>query len=129
MVIVAIYAAVSLQRHRTEPDASLHWLQRVLVVLVLVVGVVGVIAANYVYWTPPGLDEVGGVQPRYLVPLVALLPVVIGPLRFAVGAGGDGPDPARGAARARAARVPRVGHLPDALTPGGYDRAFPRPGV
>jgi uncharacterized membrane protein len=79
-VIVAIYAAVSIQRHRTEPDAALHWQQRVLIVLVLLVGLVGVIAANYVYWTTPGLDEVGGVQPRYLVPLLALIPVAIGPL-------------------------------------------------
>jgi uncharacterized membrane protein len=82
MVIVAIYAAVSLQRNRREPEASLDWLQRVLVVLVLLVGLAGVIAANYVYWTSPGLDEVGGVQPRYLVPLMALIPVAIGPLGF-----------------------------------------------
>jgi len=83
MTVVAIYAVVSIQRDRREPDSNLHWLQRTLVVLVLVVGLVGVIAANYVYWTTPGLDEVGGVQPRYLVPLMALIPVAIGAPRWA----------------------------------------------
>ncbi len=82
MAIVAIYAVVSIQRDRREPEANLHWLQRVLVVLVLLVGLVGVIAANYIYWTAPGLDEVGGVQPRYLVPLSALIPVAIGAPRW-----------------------------------------------
>jgi hypothetical protein len=82
MAVVVIYAVISIQRDRREPEASLHWLQRVLVMLVLVVGLVGVIAANYLYWTAPGLDEVGGVQPRYLVPLMALVPVAIGAPRW-----------------------------------------------
>ena len=82
MTIVAVYAVVSIQRDRREPENDLQWLQRVVVVLVLLVGLVGVIAANYIYWTAPGLDEVGGVQPRYLVPLMALIPVAIGAPRW-----------------------------------------------
>jgi len=82
ITIVAIYAVVSIQRDRREPDTNLHWLHRALIVLVLLVGLVGVIAANYIYWTTPGLDEVGGVQPRYLVPLMALVPVAIGAPRW-----------------------------------------------
>jgi hypothetical protein len=31
-----------------------------------------------VYWTTPGSDTVNGVQARYFVPLLALLPVVVG---------------------------------------------------
>ena len=73
--------------------STLHWLHRGLVVLVLLVGMVGVIAANYVYWTTPGLDDVGGIQPRYLVPLMVLIPVAIGAPRW-------------GWTRAATARVP-----------------------
>ena len=75
-VIVAVYAVVSIQRTaraRHQPPVASPAL------IVLVSGRAGgVIAANYIYWTTPGLDEVGGVQPRYLVPLMALVPVAIG---------------------------------------------------
>lgn len=79
--IFVVYALVSLQRDRDEPERAMQWRQRVLVVLVLVVGVVGIAAANYIYWTAPGREEVGGIQPRYLVPLLPLIPVAIGARR------------------------------------------------
>ena len=65
-----------------EAAAPLHWLQRVLIVLVLAVGVVLVAAANYVYWTEPGSSQVEGIQSRYLVPLLVLIPVAVGSLPF-----------------------------------------------
>jgi hypothetical protein len=76
------YAATSLLRDRTEAVESLHWLQRVLLVLVLGAGVVLVAVANYLYWTEPGSSQVGGIQPRYLTPLIVLVPVAIGSLPF-----------------------------------------------
>lgn len=76
------YAASSLQRDRGEASAPLHWLQRALIGLVLAVGVVLVAAANYVYWTEPGSSQVSGIQSRYLVPLLVLIPVGVGSLPF-----------------------------------------------
>ena len=43
-------------------------------------GNVLVAAANYIYWTEPGQSQIGGIQPRYFMPLVALVPVAIGAL-------------------------------------------------
>jgi len=37
-----------------------------------------VFAANYVYWTTPGDNTVNGVQARYFVPLLVLIPVMVG---------------------------------------------------
>jgi uncharacterized membrane protein len=82
VLALLIYAAVSLQRDRTEAPDPLGWLQRGLVVLALLAGVVLVAAANYVYWTEPGSSQVGGIQPRYFMPLVALVPVAVGSLPF-----------------------------------------------
>jgi uncharacterized membrane protein len=77
---LVIYAVSSLQRARAESTAPLGWLQRTLILLAFVIGVVLIGAANYVYWTPPGLARVEGIQPRYFVPLLVLLPVAIGSL-------------------------------------------------
>ena len=82
VLTLVVYAAVSLQRDRTEAPDPLGWLQRGLVVLVLLAGVVLVAAANYLYWTEPGSSQIGGIQPRYFMPLVALVPVAIGGLPF-----------------------------------------------
>jgi Predicted membrane protein (DUF2142) len=80
ILCVVIYAVSSLQRARAEAPAPLGWLQRVLILLAFLIGVVLIGAANYIYWTPPGLDRVEGIQPRYFVPLLVLLPVAIGSL-------------------------------------------------
>jgi hypothetical protein len=82
VLAVLVYAACSLLRDRTEAAAPLHWLQRTLILLVFLAGVVVVAAANYVYWTEPGSSQIGGIQSRYLTPLLVLLPAAIGPLPF-----------------------------------------------
>jgi hypothetical protein len=80
VLAIAIYAVSSLQRARTEALIPLHWLQRILILLAFVLGVVLIGVANYLYWTPPGLDRVEGIQPRYFMPLLVLLPVAVGSL-------------------------------------------------
>jgi uncharacterized membrane protein len=77
VIAVLLFVAVALQHDRDEPRALL-WSQRGLVLLVFVIGAALVLAASYVYWTTPGDDTVNGVQARYFVPLLALLPVVVG---------------------------------------------------
>jgi hypothetical protein len=80
VLCVAIYVVSSVQRARREAPAPLGWLQRALILLAFIVGVVLIGAANYIYWTPPGLDRVEGIQPRYFMPLLVLLPVAVGSL-------------------------------------------------
>ena len=101
VVMLLVFVGVSIQRDQAEP-ACLHVRQRLLLLAVLSVGVVMIIAANYVYWTDPGSSTVGGVQPRYFMPLVALLPVAIGPVHF-------------GKLRLRATRIPLALALVPAL--------------
>ncbi len=74
VLCVAIYAVSSLQRARAEAPAPLGWLQRALILLAFLVGVVLIGAANYIYWTPPGISTVEGIQPRYFMPLLVLAP-------------------------------------------------------
>jgi hypothetical protein len=57
-------------------------LQRALVVIVLLAGFVLIALANYLYWTNPGASQVNGIQPRYFVPLLVLIPVAIGTLPY-----------------------------------------------
>ena len=75
--------------------------------------------ANYLYWTAPGADEVGGVQPRFLVPLVGIAADRRGPRAMALGELVDGADP--DGARARSAVRSRSGHdrLSHVLIPVG----------
>jgi hypothetical protein len=80
VLALAVYAVSSVQRARREARAPLGWWHRGLVVLVLLAGIVLVAAANYVYWTEPGKSQIGGIQPRYFMPLLALIPVAIGSL-------------------------------------------------
>jgi hypothetical protein len=84
LVVLAliVYAVSSVQRARREARDPLGWLHRALVVIVLLAGVVLVAVANYVYWTEPGQSQIGGIQPRYFMPLVVLVPVAIGSLPF-----------------------------------------------
>ncbi len=73
-----VMAAVSVQRARREPD-GLAWSQRLVVAVVFVVGALLVLGAQYVYWSKPGADVVGGIQARFFVPLLVLLPIALGP--------------------------------------------------
>jgi hypothetical protein len=77
VIVALLFVVVALQHDRDEP-APLLVAQRGLVLLFFVVGVALVFAANYVYWTTPGSDTINGVQARYFVPLLTLLPVVVG---------------------------------------------------
>jgi uncharacterized membrane protein len=77
---LVVLALVSVQRTAREPAGLDTW-QRVLLVLVFVVGCLLVLGAQYVYWSAPGADVVGGMQARFFVPLLVLVPVVVGPRR------------------------------------------------
>jgi len=79
---LAVYGVTALLRHRTEPAAPLDWLQRGLIVVVFLAGSLLIAVANFLYWTEPNSSQVGGIQPRYFMPLLVLIPVAIGPLRF-----------------------------------------------
>jgi hypothetical protein len=75
-----VLALVSVQRTDREPS-SLEWSRRALLAGVFVVGCLLVLGAQYVYWSAPGADVVGGMQARFFVPLLVLVPVVVGPRR------------------------------------------------
>ena len=77
---LVVLALVAVQRSEREPGGLDVW-QRVLLVLVFVVGCLLVLGAQYVYWSAPGADVVGGMQARFFVPLLVLVPVVVGPRR------------------------------------------------
>jgi uncharacterized membrane protein len=78
LAAMAVFVALSVQRAPREPD-DLDWTQRLLVVVVFVAGVLLVLGAQYVYWSKAGADAVGGMQARFFVPLLALLPIAVGP--------------------------------------------------
>ncbi len=74
-----VLSAVSLQRSRREPD-GLAWSQRLVLGIVFVAGSLLVLGAQYVYWSAPGDDVVGGMRARFFVPLLVLLPIAVGPV-------------------------------------------------
>jgi len=82
VVFLVVLALVSVQSSPGEPDA-LSPLQRVLLALVFIAGCLLVLGAQYVYWSAPGDDVVGGMQARFFVPLLVLVPIVVGPRRGA----------------------------------------------
>jgi hypothetical protein len=73
-----VLALVSVQRGDREP-AGLDGARRGFLAVVFVVGGLLVLGAQYVYWSVPGADVVGGMQARFFVPLLVLVPVVAGP--------------------------------------------------
>ena len=77
---LVLLSLVSVQRTACEPAGLDVW-QRTLLVLVFVVGCLLVLGAQYVYWSAPGADVVGGMQARFFVPLLVLVPVAVGPRR------------------------------------------------
>lgn len=82
VVALVVYGVTSLLRHRTETSTPLDWWQRGLVVVVFLAGCLLIAIPNYLYWTEPGSNQVRGIQPRYFMPLVVLIPVAIGALPF-----------------------------------------------
>lgn len=79
-VVLVVLALLSVQRSVDEPR-GLDPGQRGLLVLVFVVGGLLVLGAQYVYWSVPGADVVSGMQARFFVPLLVLVPITIGPRR------------------------------------------------
>jgi uncharacterized membrane protein len=78
VVTLAVLALVSVQRGTREPRALVPS-QRALLVIVFVVGCFLVLGAQYVYWSVPGANVVGGMQARFFVPLLVLVPIAVGP--------------------------------------------------
>ena len=70
LLIVALYA----------PGVGVRsWRARTLMLMAVVAPLVAISAAEYVIWTPPGLATVYGVQPRYWLPVLpAMLLLVTG---------------------------------------------------
>ena len=89
-IAIVIFAVIAIQHDRDEPR-SFRLIERGLVLLTFLLGVALVFAANYVYWTTPGDNTVNGVQARYFVPLLVLIPVMVGTPR-AAGWGRGRPD-------------------------------------
>jgi hypothetical protein len=79
---LAVYGVTSLVRYAREASLPLEWWHRALVVLVFLAGSVLIAGANYLYWTEPNASRIGGIQPRYFMPLLVLIPVAIGALPF-----------------------------------------------
>jgi hypothetical protein len=95
LVSLLLLGAVSLQRAAREPDEGLAWSQRIIVLIVFVIGALLVFGAQYVYWSTPGDNVVEGMQARFFVPLLVLIPIAVGPVPWRW-------------ARAATARVPVV---------------------
>jgi len=70
---------VALQARR-EP-ARFVVAQRVVLLVLLVLVVLLTLGAQYVYWSAPGADRVGGMQARFFLPGLVLLPLAVGPIR------------------------------------------------
>lgn len=77
VVVVVLFVLVSIQHDRDEPP-PFDWLQRGLLLVVFVIGMTLVFAAIWIYWTTPGDDVITGLQARYFVPLLVLIPVMVG---------------------------------------------------
>ncbi len=78
VAVLVVLSAASVQRSRQEPD-GLAWSQRLVLAIVFVAGSLLVLGAQYVYWSAPGDDVVGGMRARFFVPLLVLLPILVGP--------------------------------------------------
>jgi hypothetical protein len=71
---------VALQSFR-EPESRLRVASRLVVFGLLVLVVVIALGAQYVYWSAPGDDRVSGMQARFFLPGLVLLPLALGPVR------------------------------------------------
>jgi hypothetical protein len=77
VIAVVIFVLVSIQHDRNEPP-PFDWLQRGLLFVVFVMGMTLVFAAIWIYWTTPGDDVITGLQARYFLPLLVLIPLMVG---------------------------------------------------
>jgi hypothetical protein len=78
LAVLALLILLSLQRSACEP-AGLGVAERVLLLVVFTMGSLLVMGAQYVYWSVPGADAIGGMRARFFVPLLVLLPIATGP--------------------------------------------------
>jgi uncharacterized membrane protein len=53
------------------------WLARGLLAVSLAAPIIGISVAEYIIWTPPGGHTVFGIQPRYWLPLIPLLTLLV----------------------------------------------------
>ncbi len=82
LLLIGVGVVVIALQADDEP-APFHWTQRALIAVTFVLGVGLVLGANYVYYTGPHDEDIGGLAARYFVPLLVLVPLVIGVLPWA----------------------------------------------
>jgi uncharacterized membrane protein len=70
---------VALQSFREPPRLLVA--PRVLLLVILGLVVLLTLVAQYVYWSAPGADRVSGMQARFFLPGLVLLPLAVGPIR------------------------------------------------
>jgi uncharacterized membrane protein len=71
---------LALQSFR-EPTSRLRVAPRLLLLGLLLAVIVITLGAQYVFWSAPGADRVGGMQARFFLPGLVLLPLALGPIR------------------------------------------------
>jgi uncharacterized membrane protein len=79
-VVAALVLLLVAFQSRREP-ARLVVRQRLLLLVLLVLVVLLTLGAQYVYWSAPGAARVGGMQARFFLPGLVLLPLAVGPIR------------------------------------------------
>ncbi|HEV2577295.1 MAG TPA: DUF2142 domain-containing protein [Acidobacteriaceae bacterium] len=53
------------------------WRARILILIAVIVPLIGISIAEYLIWTPPGLRTVYGVQPRYWLPVLPAMMLLV----------------------------------------------------
>jgi uncharacterized membrane protein len=81
LVVGVVFMLVSLQAERDESPAF-DRAQRILIAVTFVLGFILIAVAQYIYYTGPNDDQLGGFAARYFVPILILLPLSVGTLRW-----------------------------------------------
>lgn len=81
IVLGIVFFLAALQPDREELG-SFNWAQRALLLVTFMLGTVLIFGANYVYYTAPGSDTIGALYGRYFPPLLVLLPLAVGSVRW-----------------------------------------------
>ena len=59
-------------------DVKFKKKERIITALIFLITYVGIYAVFYLNWTTVGLNTILGVQSRYFLPIIALIPLLIG---------------------------------------------------